>query len=124
MAKSATIDNTLRKGAKVTAAVDLRDVPEGTPGKVILKNGFSWIRYWVRFDNGVSLGSLDRTVLVTAADLAGVGAATADAGASASTGEAAAADGGDGGGVATPSGTLVPQKLLDRAAAARTRLAG
>ena len=54
----------------VTAAVDLRDVPEGTPGKVILKNGFSWIRYWVRFDNGVSLGSLDRAVLVTAADLA------------------------------------------------------
>jgi len=31
--------------------------------------------------------------------------------------------GSDAGGKATPSGTMVPQKLLDRAAAARIRLA-
>ncbi len=48
---------------KVVAAVDLPRVPMGTPGKVILKNGFRWIRYRVFFDNGVDIGSLDRSQL-------------------------------------------------------------
>jgi hypothetical protein len=34
-------------------------VPVGTPGKVILANGFNWLRYRVRFENGVELGDLD-----------------------------------------------------------------
>jgi hypothetical protein len=46
---------------KVVAAVDLPGVPAGTPGKVILKNGFRWIRYRVMFDNGLDIGSLDRS---------------------------------------------------------------
>jgi len=48
---------------KVVAAVDLPRVPMGTPGKVILKNGFRWIRYRVFFANGVDIGSLDRSQL-------------------------------------------------------------
>ena len=43
----------LRIGDKVTAKVDLPGVPEGTPGKVILANGFNWLRYRVRFEGGV-----------------------------------------------------------------------
>lgn len=121
MAKTATLDDQLRKGAKVTAAVDLRGVPEGTKGRVILKNGFSWVRYWVLFENGVSLGSLDRKVLTTASDLAG-GRVEAVGAVAGSDGAAAADGAGDSGGVATPSGTLVPQKLLDRSAGARARL--
>jgi hypothetical protein len=49
----------LRMGDKVTAKVDLSDIPAGTPGKVILANGFNWLRYRVLFDNGVERGDLD-----------------------------------------------------------------
>ncbi len=45
--------------SKVEAASDLAGVPEGTAGKILLVNGFSWTRYFVTFDNGVSIGSLD-----------------------------------------------------------------
>ena len=50
----------LRRHEKVVAAVDLPGVPAGTTGKVELVNGFRWIRYRVGFDNGTSVGSLDR----------------------------------------------------------------
>ena len=58
----------LDKKATVIARTDLRDVPEGTKGKVVLVNGLSWIRYWVRFDNGVSMGSVNRANLATPAE--------------------------------------------------------
>lgn len=120
-----TAADLLRKGAKVTATTDLRGVPEGTGGKVIMQSGLSWQRYWVRFDNGVSLGSLSRNQLATKADLdgGGPGAAGADAALEATAGDAVAgSEEAAGGGKATPNGTVVPQKLLDRSAAARTRL--
>jgi hypothetical protein len=124
MAKTATPN--LRKGDKVVTTADLRNVPEGTAGKVIVVNGLTWIRYWVRFDNGEVLGSISRDKLATKQDLAdlanGVGPATADDGGSDGGGEAAAAD--DTGGVTTPNGTFVSQKHIDRAKAARARLTG
>ena len=90
--------------------------------------GLSWIRYWVRFDNGVSLGTIDRKRLATPEqwkrhlagdeDLDGDTAGPADA----ATETAEGSD--DGAGKATPNGTVVPQKLLERSAAARTRLGG
>jgi hypothetical protein len=49
----------LRIGDKVEAKVALPDVPEGTAGKVILANGFNWMRYRVRFTNGIELPDLD-----------------------------------------------------------------
>ncbi|MCB0977678.1 MAG: hypothetical protein KDB02_09485 [Acidimicrobiales bacterium] len=132
MAKTATATKQLSKGAKVVARTNLRDVPEGTPGRVQLVNGFAWTRYWVRFDNDVSIGSIDRKVLATAdewkrfkagePDVFGDAPVAADGDGGA---DAAGADGGAaGGGKATPSGTVVPQKLLDRSAAARARLGG
>ena len=42
----------LWKGAKVEALTDLPGVPAGTPGRVILANGFNWLRYRVAFQNG------------------------------------------------------------------------
>lgn len=61
MAKDNTAE--LRKGDKVVAATDLRRVPKGTPGRVRMVAGLSWIRYRVDFENGVSIGSLDRSLL-------------------------------------------------------------
>jgi hypothetical protein len=46
-------------GDKVVSTVDLEGVPAGTEGKVILANGFNWLRYRVLFNNGVELGDLD-----------------------------------------------------------------
>jgi hypothetical protein len=54
-----------RRHAKVVAATDLPGVPAGTPGKVFLVSGVTWIRYRVRFENGVEIGTLDRSVLVS-----------------------------------------------------------
>jgi hypothetical protein len=53
----------LRKGERVVAAVDFPGIPEGTPGKVTFVAGFDWIRYWVRFENGATKGSINRKKL-------------------------------------------------------------
>jgi len=53
----------LRRNDRVLAAVDLAGAPEGTPGRVMMVNGFRWKRYWVLFENGVDAGSLDRSQL-------------------------------------------------------------
>jgi hypothetical protein len=101
----------------------MRDVPEGTKGKVVLVNGLSWIRYWVRFDNGVAMGSVNRANLATPKEwerhLRGEDVEVAAAAGGGEDGEAASAD--DGGGV-TVNGVLVPQRLIERTKAARARL--
>jgi hypothetical protein len=125
MAAATLTRDKLRTGAKDTATTDLRDVPEGTTGKVILVNGLSWIRYWVRFDNGVTLGSISRHKLATKEDLLrgpDTGMATDGADGDGGDGAEAAADAS--GGVTTPNGTFIPQKHIDRAKAARARLTG
>jgi len=50
----------LRMGDRVKATVDLIGVPAGTEGKIILANGFNWLRYRVMFDNGGELADLDQ----------------------------------------------------------------
>jgi hypothetical protein len=49
----------LRIGDRVTAKDGIPGVPEGTAGKVILANGFNWMRYRVRFTNGAEVADLD-----------------------------------------------------------------
>jgi len=49
----------LDRGDAVQATVDLPGVPAGTSGKVILANGFNWLRYRVRFENGAEVADLD-----------------------------------------------------------------
>ena len=123
--KTAAVPEVLRRGDKVIATAELRGVPEGTEGKVSVVNGFEWVRYWVRFDNGVSLGSINRKALATPAQLnQKVAGGAADGADEAEESEDAAGGADDGGGgVTTSNGTVVPQKLIDRAAAARARLA-
>ena len=52
------------RNERVVAAYDLPGVPERTGGKIKMVNGFEWQRYWVFFDNGVQLGSLDGSALL------------------------------------------------------------
>jgi hypothetical protein len=49
----------LKIGDRVQSTVELPGVPEGTAGKVILANGFNWMRYRVRFTNGTEVADLD-----------------------------------------------------------------
>ncbi|HEU5149840.1 MAG TPA: hypothetical protein VFU19_05055 [Iamia sp.] len=124
MAKKDLSSDILRKGDKVVLTTDLRDVPAGTEGKVVLVVGLSWIRYWVSFDNGVAVGSINRKHLATPAEWQrrlerGDEAEAGDAGA----GDDAEAGGDDGGGGGyMHAGVLVPQLLIDRSKAARERL--
>jgi hypothetical protein len=121
---SSTITDDLHKGDKIVASADLRGVPAGTKGKVVLVNGLSWVRYWVRFDNGVAIGSVNRSHLATPKEwerkLSGAEDESATPEAAADGG--APAEGASGGGVTTANGSVVPQKLIDRAKAARARL--
>jgi hypothetical protein len=116
-------DDILAKGAAVVARIDLHEVPEGTKGKVVLVNGLSWIRYWVRFENGVAMGSVNRANLATPAEwqrhLRGEDVEDAAVADGADAGAATADD--DGGGV-TVNGVLVPTRLIERTKAARARL--
>ena len=126
MAKTETASNDLRKGAKVVARTAMRDVPEGTTGKVSMVTGLTWIRYWVRFDNGVSLGSIDRSRLATPKQwerhLAGDEEVAVDASAGDDDAAGGEAEADSGGGATTANGTFVPQKHIERAQAARARL--
>jgi len=55
----------LKIGDKVESKVDLEaGVPAGTPGKVILANGFNWQRYRVAFVNGIEVSDLDQRTIV------------------------------------------------------------
>ncbi len=118
-----------KRGEKVRAVTDLRRVPEGTLGKVAVVDGFSWIRYWVQFENGEALGSIDHSNLVRAKDwdtylreraAAASAPEAADGDAETeSAGSPAESAAGEG---AMVNGVLVPQLLLERSAAARARL--
>ncbi|CAN5804413.1 hypothetical protein BH24ACT3_BH24ACT3_05530 [soil metagenome] len=121
-------------GERVVANADMREVPAGTNGVVTTVSGLSWIRYWVRFDNGVQAGSINRAKLATEGtwDPETAARQAADAEQRAAEGAAAAehADGGDKapGGDAAPASNVpaskVPAHLLERAKKARAKAAG
>ncbi len=107
---------------RVVLTTDLPGIPEGTTGKVIVVEGLTWIRYWVRFANGVVRGSLNRKVLARPSEWteivrrreAGEEDVTAEDGAvSAATDGAGAADGG-GDDEVMVNGVAVPSHLIQR----------
>lgn len=63
--------STFKARQKVVASVDLPGVPAGTRGKVMIRTGFTWIRYRVRFDNGIEVPWLDDRHLVDPGDWTG-----------------------------------------------------
>jgi hypothetical protein len=117
----------LARKERVKAAVQLRGVPEGTEGRVMLRNGLDWIRYWVAFDNGVEMGSLGREKLVRVREwdrFLVERAAAAEAALNAPEADDSDDDDGsatsDGGGI-TVNGVVVPQLLIDRTQGALER---
>jgi len=48
-----------KRKERVVTTRELRGVPAGTEGTVMIETGLTWFRYRVRFDNGVEMGSLD-----------------------------------------------------------------
>ncbi len=70
--------STFKARDKVVASVDLPGVPAGTRGRVIMRTGFSWIRYRVRFDNGLEVPWLDERHLVAPGDYRPAGSQSAE----------------------------------------------
>ena len=119
MAKKEQKGNELRSGEDVVATVAMPGIPEGTAGKIVFAEGFTWIRYWVRFDNGVVRGSVNRTKLARPDEWVDIqarrargdepeAAETPAAGDSAAAAPAAAAEG------KAVNGVTVPAHLLER----------
>ena len=118
--------NTLTPKTRVVSTVDMKGVPRGTTGKVIFVQGLSWIRYWVLFDNGIRVGTLDRSKLATLADWENKADTSADTSAvvvAVAVGGEAVGGAGDAGVGAGESIGGVPGHLLEKSKAARARWA-
>jgi hypothetical protein len=112
----------LKRHEKVRANIDLPGVPAGTPGKVLVVSGVSWMRYRVLFENGVEHGLLDGRHLVRPRDFVPLDQRVEEEAVEADVttdGDVAAAD--EGGAADNAFG--VPAHLLERSKKARERLA-
>jgi len=125
MPKKEANDEVLRRKERVVASTDMPGIPEGTPGKVIIVEGLTWIRYWVRFENGVVRGSINRKQLARPGEWTEIlrrrelgeeepGAAAAVAAADGGAAPAAAA-----GETVMINGVAVPAHLIERSKARR-----
>ncbi len=121
----------LKRGEKVRLVKDIPGHPAGSSGKVAVANGITWLRYWVRFSDGSSVGHIDHSALVRAKDYDAfrrLRELEATAGREAEAAEHAAeqagssgSGGGASGGASVVDGVAIPQRLLDRAKAAKAR---
>jgi len=119
-----------RVGDWVIAVEPIGDIPEGTKGRVKVVDGFGWVRYWVAWETGAWMGSVDSSSVVRADRLeqwrsdreAAQVPAAAHAERAAVT-SAAGTNGGGDGGEAAPGGGRVPEHLLERSRQARARKA-
>jgi hypothetical protein len=124
MAKMESTDALLKPKERVVATADMPGIPEGTTGKVIFPEGLTWIRYWVRFDNGVVRGTIDRSKLARPGEWAELvrrresGEDMSTAGTAASSDGAPAAAAAEGESVLV-NGVPVPGFLIERSKARR-----
>ena len=112
----------LKRHAKVRAWVDLPGVPIGTPGKVLVVSGVTWIRYRVLFANGVEQGLLDGRHIVAAKAFVPFDERVEEEIIEVSADDAA--DGAGDAGAGDDNIFGVPGHLLERATKARARLTG
>jgi hypothetical protein len=122
---STAVATEFRRNERVKTLDDLPGVPQGTEGRVLLVDGFTWTRYRVSFDNGYDLGSIDGSHLSRPVEYERALARREEA----SRQEEAAATADDEGGAAAATGdgkvvngVTVPAHLLERARRARERL--
>ena len=120
MPKKESTDAVLKPKERVVATEDMPGVPMGTAGKVIFPEGLTWIRYWVRFDNGVVKGTIDRRRLARPGEWAEI-VRRRESGEEDTTESTAAAGGGDGAPAAAAAGesvmvngVAVPTHLIER----------
>ena len=121
-----------KRGQKIRLVDDIPGYPAGSRGKVAVANGFSWLRYWIRFNDGSTVGHVDHNSVVRAKDydtfLVAREREAVEAEHAASqvddVAEGAAGGGAAAGGGVEVNGVMIPQLLLDRSAAARARLSG
>ncbi|MGQ0434167.1 MAG: hypothetical protein ACT452_17405 [Microthrixaceae bacterium] len=111
----------LKRHEKVRANIDLAGVPAGTPGKVLVVSGVTWMRYRVLFENGVEQGLLDGRHIVRTKDFIPVDERVEVEAAVATTDGPAADAAADDTGADNAFG--VPAHLLERSKKARERLA-
>jgi len=128
MPKKESTATLLKPKERVVATEDMPGIPMGTAGKVIFPEGLTWIRYWVRFENGVVRGTLDRRLLARPQEWAEIvrrresGEDLVDASAATST------DNGDGAPAAAAgesvmvNGIAVPAHLIERSKKRREAL--
>ena len=126
--------NPFVRGAKVRLVEDVPGYAAGSTGKIAVANGFSWTRYWVRFDDGTAVGHIDHHSLVRQRDydeflaarqreeVEAAEAAEKAAAAAVEAPDAADAPAVGAGGQVQVNGVIIPQRLLDMSAAARQRL--
>ena len=123
MTTALDLTSPIRRHQKVVATINLPGVPEGTPGKVRVANGFAWYRYWVDFENGVELGHVDHGNLVRAGDWARFQVERAEASLQVSKEvDDPTGDDGDNGDETAEDRFGVPEYILERSRAARARL--
>ena len=114
----------------VFARHDMPGIPAGTRGKVTFVEGFTWIRYWVRFENGVIRGSINRKNLATRAEWQRILDRRAQGLPDDETASAASGGGGGGAGAdgeaaaagAVVNGVSIPAFLLERSQNRRAAL--
>jgi hypothetical protein len=127
MATKDAAKTTLKPRDRVTLTRDIRNVPEGTNGRIKVADGLTWARYWVQFDNGEWVGSVSGSDLVREGDYEEFKKRRAEEALRPKVVEkpAEAAPGGDGGGGAAAGGAAsrVPAHLLERSQKARARKA-
>ncbi len=122
-----------KRGTKIRLVDDIMGHTAGSHGKIAVANGFSWIRYWVRFTDGSTAGHVDHGSIVKAKDYDQFVVARDREAVEAEVAAEAAAQAGDtatdegdadatGAGSVVVNGVTVPQRLLDMSAAARARL--
>ncbi len=121
-AATASSSSVLSKNEIVRAKVALPGVPVGTLGKVIQVQGLSWTRYWVWFDNGKRIGTIDRAKLMTIPEFDRKMAGGDEVAVVVGAGVTAAAVSSDGGAV-LESVNGIPGHLVERARLARERWA-
>lgn len=128
------LDTPFRTGERVVATRPLRGAPIGTIGKVRLVNGLSdynggktWLRYWVRFEDGKLLGQIDHNDLVRPIHVHAWQERENQRLEEANrppVEEAPASESSDGGSGEGGIASLIPAALLERSRAAKARLLG